>query len=755
MRRLPAATCVLLWATLVVAQGANTPRGKTVLVPELPTETTLARRNARAQVTDYENDIAPLVGRLGCANLDCHGAPVGRGGLKLSMFGADPSADCDALSRAGGGRRVNRMTPERSLLLLKLSGDLTHGGGTLAPKGSEAYQALLNWIARGTEDRDPAKPLLRSVDTNLPNKVLAAGESFDLKVTAKFSDGTTRDVTAMASFRSSLPGVAKVTPTGTVTAGQPGQSVLVATFRRLSGVTLAIVPQTLAEPFPELTADNPVDKAVNAKLKLLGLPPSPRCGDADFQRRVYLDVIGLLPTPDEARAFAADTAPDKRAKLIDRLLARDEFADFWALKWGYRLRIKSEYPVKIWPKGVQTYYRWVRDSLVANMPYDQFARELLVSSGSSFRSGPANFYRGVNSKDPLSHAEIAALLFMGARVSCARCHGDPYEPWTVDDDAKLAAFFAQVRFKSTGEWKEEVVYLDPDATFRHPITKQVVAPAFLGGEAPTIEPGADPRQVFATWLTAPGNRWFAPNIANRVWFWLLGRGIVEEPDDMRPTNPPSNAALLDALSAELTSHGYDLRHLFRVILNSQTYQRSSTPTPQNKGDQGFFAHYPARRMGAEQLIDAICQITETNETFSSVIPEPYTYLPSTTRAAQVADGSIITPFLELFGRPPRDTPYESDRCSRTSMRQVTHLLNSTSVDNRVLNSPRLKRLLASGKSDDMIIDEYYLSALSRLPSDSERQAVKAHLASHAGDRAAAFQDFLWALLNTKEFVLIH
>ncbi|MBI5832125.1 MAG: DUF1553 domain-containing protein [Armatimonadetes bacterium] len=755
MLRLLSALGFVLWTTGLAAQPAGTTRGKTTLVPSLPTETTLARRNARTQVTDYENDVSPLIGRLGCANLDCHGAPVGKGGMKLSMFGADPQADCDALSRAAGGRRVNRMMPERSLLLLKLSGDLPHGGGKLAPVDSEAYQTLLTWIARGTEDRDPAKPLLRGVSTGLRDKLLASGEALDLKVTATFSDGTSRDVTALASFRSSLPGVAKVSPAGQVTAGEPGQSVLVATYRRLSGVTLILVPHKLAEPFPEMATENPLDQAVLAKLRLLGLPPSPRCTDAEFVRRVYLDVIGLLPTPDEVRAFAADSAADKRAKLIDRLLARDEFADFWALKWGDLLRIKSEYPVKIWPKGVQTYYRWVRDSLVANKPYDQFARELLVSSGSNFRSGPANFYRGVNSKDPLSHAEIAALLFMGARVSCARCHGHPDEPWTVDDDARLAAFFAQVKFKGTGEWKEEVVYLDPDATFKHPITKQVVTPTVLGGEAPALEPGADARLVFANWLTAPNNPWFARNLANRVWFWLLGRGIVEEPDDMRPTNPPSNSALLDYLAGELTSHNYDLRHLFRVILNSETYQRSSTPTAQNKGDQGFFAHYPARRMGAEQLIDAICQITETNESFSSVIPEPYTYLPSTTRAAQVADGSIITPFLELFGRPPRDTPYESDRCSRASMRQVTHLLNSTSVDNRVLNSPRLKRLLAGGQPDDTVIDEFYLASLSRLPNDTERAAIRAHLASHAGDRATAFQDFLWALMNTKEFVLIH
>lgn len=521
----------------------------------------------------------------------------------------------------------------------------------------------------------------------------------------------------------------------------------------LAGIVIALVlfggvPQQVAN------AGDAIDELCLARQRKAGVAPAELCSDSVFIRRVYLDTIGLLPTPDEVRAFLEDDAPRKRSNLIDELLERPEFVDYWALKWGDLLRIKAEYPVRIWPKGVQTYYRWVRDSIARNMPYDQFVRELLVSSGSAFRDGAANYYRAVPIKDPQTFGDTTALLFMGMRVGCARCHDHPTERWTLEDELGLAAFFAQVRFKGTSEWKEEIVHIDPDGMLRHPKTKQIVKPKLPGGEPIELKLGDDPRAVFADWLTAPQNPWFAKNAVNRIWHWLFGRGIVHEPDDMRPSNPPSNPELLELLARELVEHDYDTRHIYRLILNSETYQRSAETRDGAAADPDLFAHYPVKRLGAEQLMDALSQVTETWETLSSNIPEPFTKLPTGYRATQLADGSISLPFLELFGRPPRDTPYESQRTCETSMRQALHLLNAADIERKVSTDNRIARLIREGKSDAEIIDGIYLAALARLPFDDERQKLLAH-ARRSKARVQNLQDILWAVLNSKEFLFNH
>jgi hypothetical protein len=455
------------------------------------------------------------------------------------------------------------------------------------------------------------------------------------------------------------------------------------------------------------------------------------------------------------KAFLDDRDPKKRARLIDRLLQRDEFADFWTLKWGDLLRIKSEYPVRLWPKAVQTYDRWLREAIAENRPYDRFVRELLTSSGSNFRDGPANYYRAVPTKDPQTIGETTALVFLGARIGCARCHGHPQESWSLDDDLGLAAFFAGVAYKPTSEWKEEVVYLRPNAVLRNPRTREVVKPKLPGGDVVTIEPGTDPRAVFTAWLTAPDNPWFARNIVNRVWYWLLGRGIVHEPDDLRPSNPPENPALLDYLAAELVGHKFDLKHVYRLILNSRVYQLSSTPLAGNADDVAHFSHYPLKRLGAEPLLDAISRVTETSETFMSRIPEPYARLPQGSGATQLADGSIDSPFLELFGRPPRDTAFEGDRCSETSLRQAMYFVNSEHLDGKIAASPRIKRLLDTKASDADVVSEIYLSALSRPPGPDERQTLESFLAAAQAARAQAVRDLVWAIVNSNEFLFNH
>lgn len=707
-----------------------------------------------AVTVTFVGDVAPLFARHGCATAQCHGAAGGRGGLRLALFGGDLASDYDALVRGAKGRRIDRIEPGKSLLLDKTSGALPHPGRALAPPGSPAHALLRAWLAQGAPFGDPQRARATGVTAAADLVTLKPHESQPLRIAARFADAAERDVTRLAVFTSLDPAVATVDADGRVAAVRCGQTYVVAGFDRQAAVVRVVVPQDLPGGFPAVRPQGRIDELVCAKLKELGIPPADLCSDEVFLRRVFLDVIGILPTPDEARAFLADTDPARRAKLIDRLLGRDEFADYWTLKWGDLLRIKSEYPVRVWPKAVAAYSLFLHHGLAANQPYDQFVRALLLSSGSNFRDGAANFYRAVPSKDPQSFAENTALLFMGARMGCAHCHAHPQETWSRADNLALAAFFGNVRFKATGEWKEEIVYADPEAVYRDPRTKEIVKPRFPGGAAVEPAPGEDLRARFAAWLTAPDNPWFARNIANRVWYWLLGRGIVHEPDDLRPTNPPSNPALLDHLARELVDHRYDLKYLYRIVLNSRTYQAASTASPQNGHDTTHFSHYLVKRMGAEQLLDALSQVTETTETVASQVPEPYTRLIDY-HALQLTDGSVGTAFLELFGRPPRDTPFETERCNQASMHQAMHLLNSSDIDRKVTASARLKRLLKENRTDAQIVEELYLAAFARFPTDAEKRRVLELVGKDKKLRAQALTDLLWALVNAKEFVFNH
>ena len=709
---------------------------------------------AKASAVSFVADVMPLLDRLGCNATQCHGSGKGRGGLRLSMFGAYPKQDYAAITREAAGRRINRVEPLQSLFLLKATAKIGHKGGKKVPDASPEYKALASWLAAGAPWGDDNAPKLVSIKVAPQKARLDKGRIQQLSATAVYSDGAKKDVTADAHYRSSDTGVAVADAAGKVKANNYGQAAIIVTCMRRSAVARVVVPQALAA-FPKTAVNSKVDELILARLKELGLPPSELCSDQEFLRRVYLDVIGILPTPQEARAFLSDGDPRKRGKLIDRLLEREEYADFWALKWGDLLRIKSEFPSNLWPNGVQAYYRWVWHSIATNKPYDRFVTELLTATGSNFRSPPANYYRALRERDAQGYAEAVALVFMGARLGCARCHGHPTESWTIDDNLGMAAFFSQVRIKNTREWKEEIVYVDPRRSLYHPVTRQRVAPKFLDGQTIEPDPEEDRRAKFAQWLTAPDNPWFARNLVNRMWCWLFGRGIVHEPDDMRSTNPPANPELLDYLAKELVSRKYDLKHMFRLILGSRTYQLSSKPNEQNAWDAVFLSHYPARRLGAEQLLDAIGQVTETSDSYMSRVPEPYTRLPPGTRAAQVPDGSIVSPFLELFGRPPRDTAYESDRCLDTSMRQALYMINSSQLENKVSRSPRIQRLLKARKTDAEIIDELFLAALSRFPTKDEKQKVTAYLGADKRARTQAIRDLMWALLNTKEFMHNH
>ncbi len=499
-----------------------------------------------------------------------------------------------------------------------------------------------------------------------------------------------------------------------------------------------------------------IDRLVFAKLDELGIPPSDPCTDEVFLRRVYLDVIGTLPTEKETRQFLASNSVNKRAELIEKLLERPEFADYWSLKWCDLLRIKAEFPSKLWPNAVQAYYRWIHTALFNNMPYDEFTRQLLTSSGSNFRVAPVNFYRAMPEHEPLEIARIVALTFMGMRT----------DNWERGQLLGMAAFFGQVGYKGTAEWKEEIVFFDPTMKFTDPETKEPVEARLPNGTVVDLSMGRDPRLDFAEWLI--GSDVFAKNIVNRIWCWLLGRGIVHEADDFRDENPPQNAELLDFLAKELVENDCDLRHIYRIILNSRVYQLASIHNEGNAADEVNFSRYYVRRLDAEVLIDAICQITDTTESYSSEIPEPFTFIPQNQRSIKLADGSITSPFLELYGRPPRDTGYESERNNTSSSSQKLHMLNSTHIQQKILNNRALLGVPAGAKgkqnkkrspatawrTPEEILERIYLTILSRYPSAEEKRSALDYFES-SENRFNAAVDMVWALFNTKEFIYKH
>ncbi len=498
----------------------------------------------------------------------------------------------------------------------------------------------------------------------------------------------------------------------------------------------------LARPYESATwsvAANGIDTRVLAALQRAGVEPAYPCSDEVFVRRIYLDVIGTLPEPAAVRQFLQDQRPDKRATLIEALLQREEFADYWALKWSDVLRVKAEFPINLWPNAVQAYHRWIREAVKRNRPYDQFARELLTASGSNFRVPPVNFYRAVQGREPSALAEAVALTFMGTRLAS----------WPAERRAELGTFFSRLAYKPTGEWKEEIVALDLKPT-------SALAVVFPDGTRAQIEPGADPRVAFANWLITPENPWFCQCIANRIWAWLLGRGIIHEPDDIRPDNPPANPELLTYLAQELVAAHYDLRRLYRLILNSRTYQQSAIPRSDRPAAEALCAYYPVRRLDAEVLIDALDWVGGTGEDYVSPIPEPFTYLPRNQRSIALADGSITSVFLEMFGRPPRDSGLAAERNSQPSDAQRLYLLNSSDVQRRLTRSPRLQAVVSAARGDRVeVVRGTYLALLSRDPTAAELAAAQQYWQTPGLSFGAAATDLAWALVNTAEFLYRH
>jgi len=725
----------------------------------------LVKDAAREAAPSFENDVVPLLTKAGCNMGACHGALKGKGGLRLSLLGYDPASDFTSIVQEHEGRRVVLTRPQDSLLLRKATMAVPHGGGLRFKPDTYEYQVLEAWLRSGGTGLTPEASEIASVEVqpsdrvirfSAPDVMVSIPQSKGLPKTlklvqgqrlvalAKFKDGHVEDVTRKAQFNSLNDGVAAVEPDGSVAMGARGATAVMVRYRGMATIARFVAPYQEIGKFPDLPRNGVIDELVTARWKQMGLLPSARCTDAEFIRRAYLDVLGVLPTPEEVRAFLAAQDPDKRAKLVDTVLTRPEYVDYWTLKWGDLLRNNSD---KVQPKGMWSFYNWLRSSFRENKPMDQFARELITAQGSAYTTGPANYFRVAS--NPADLAETTSQVFLGVRLTCAKCHHHPFEKWTQDDYWQMAAFFARVGLKGSQEFGifggEQVVRLNPSGEVSNPRTGKLMKPRPLDGEF--SDDPVDRRRVLATWMTAKDNPLFARNIANRYWGYLMGRGIVDPVDDMRVTNPPSNPELLDALAKELVSNGFDVKKLLRQIMVSETYQLSSNPTPANKQDEVFYTKYAVKRMAAEELLDAINAATGTTEKFPN--------LPAGMRAVQLPDPNVQNYFLDTFGRPPRQITCECERSAEPNMAQALHLMNSDFVQNKVASgSGRVAKLLSAKKSDEEIVEELYLVTLCRLPRPEESTRAQLGILQ-APNRKEGCEDLLWALLNSREFMFKH
>jgi hypothetical protein len=702
----------------------------------------------------YRNDVAPLLSKAGCNMGACHGNSAGKGGFRLSLRGDDPEFDHRSLTRDLLGRRVSIASPERSLALLKSTGRLPHEGGIRFAADSEQARTLLDWIALGASDDVTTAPRLRTLRVTPAQHISnSADRAMQLCVTAEFDDGSTRDVTRQASFDLSDPTLAEVSPGGQVRARGPCELAVAVRYLRGRGVSrIAFLPDRPGFVWSRPVEINVVDAHVFSKLRTLTINPSEPAPDQVFLRRAFLDALGRLATPDEARVFLADRDPLKPSKLIDRLLDRPEFADFWALKWADLLRNEEK---TMGSKGVWIFQRWLRDQIAADVPLDAMVRRIVAGQGSTWTNPPSSFHR--TNRDPMSAAEAVAQVFLGIRLQCARCHNHPFDDWTQDDYYGLAACFSTVKRKQINNDRrdkldkheingDEVVYLSGSAGMIQPRTRALLAPTPLHAAPFEVGEQSSALDHLAEWLTR-NNRQFARNLANRTWFHLMGRGIVEPVDDFRESNPPSNPGLLDALTDHLVSHGMQLKPLVGLIMKSQTYQLGATPNATNAADAANFARASVRLLPAEVLLDAISQVMD--------VPDRFAGSPRRLRAIQLPGVASENGFLKVFGKPERLLTCECERTETTTLAQAFQMINGESV-RRKLEDPdnRIGRLLERKAGAEQILDELYLAALCREPAPSERASILAHVRSASSPRDA-WQDVAWAIINSKEFLLRH
>jgi len=704
----------------------------------------------------FRLDVMPVFSRAGCNMGSCHGAARGKDGFALSLFGYDPAGDYQRLTRELPGRRIDLASPRESLLFLKAVGGVSHTGGKRFAPESDLAERLIGWIEAGAADDpgpDPAGSVPALVGLDLyPPDALFEGERTEqpLVAVARFGDGTDRDVTDLCWYSSNNDRSVTVSAAGVTTSGARGEAFVMARYDTLTvGVPCIVIPDQLAfsaadePPVAGATAGaEAIDTLVAAKLRALRIAPSPVCDDETFLRRATLDLIGLLPTPEERGAFLADAASDKRARLIDALMARKEFTELWVMRWAEILQIRSQ-GNEVSPKGAILYHQWLDRRIAANEPIDVMVRDLLTASGGTFENPPTNYFQ--LERNTLKLAENVAQAFLGMRIQCAQCHNHPFDRWTMDDYYGFAAFFTQIGRKRGADPRETIVFDSGSGEMQHPLTKRPVPPKFLGGETPTIT-GRGRREALAAWITAPDNPFFARHVANIAWTHFFGRGIVHEPDDARVSNPPANAPLLDELGRRFTASGRDFRGLVRDICTSRTYQRSCAPNETNRLDDTACSHAIVRRPRAEVLLDVLAQVTETKHKFPG--------MPLGSRAVQVADGRTSNYFLTTFGRATREDVCSCAVRMDPSLSQALHLLNGDVANDRIRQGNVVGRLLDAGHPPGDVIDALFIRCFGRMPTETERiETIVPVLA--AADRRQALEDVFWALLNAPEFIFNH
>ncbi|MEM0925503.1 MAG: DUF1549 and DUF1553 domain-containing protein [Planctomycetota bacterium] len=713
--------------------------GATVSVPVVVTNA-----SSRPDIS-FTNDVMPVLTRASCNTGSCHGAARGKDGFQLSLFGFDPKGDYNRITREIGFRRINLAVPEESLFLEKATGAVPHTGGKLFGEDSDYYATVLEWLENGAklDAADAPPPTVDSVAI-YPAQAVLEGEGATQRfvAVANYSDGTTRDITRLGAFSSNNSTSAAIDKAGVVTAGRRGEAFVMARYdTHTVGSQVLALPATLEYTPPKVTG-NYIDQLVGKKLQQLRIVPSGLCTDEEFIRRVTLDVTGLLPTEEEYQRFVADPAPDKRAALIDRLLERKEFSEIWAMKFAQLLMIKSSNQVSY--KSAFLYANWLTDKFARNVPIDQMVRELLTSTGGTFNSPATNFYE--IERDTLKTAENVAQVFMGIRTQCAQCHNHPFDRWTMDDYYGFASFFSQIGRKGGEDYRERIVYNRGGGEVNHLVTKKPVPPKFLGGDSPETR-GKDRRAVVAEWLTSSENPFFATSIANRVWAHYMGVGLVDQVDDIRVSNPPSNPELFETLGAKLVEYDFDFRRLVRDICNSEAYQRSSATNESNSHDTRNYSHAIIRRIPSESLLDTICQVTEA--------PDKFNGLPLGARAVQIADGRTSNYFLTTFGRAPRATVCDCEASTDPSLSQALHLLNGSTTSRKISQGNKIKTWLEKEKlSEEEVIQRIYIRCLTRVPTAVEMEALTQSLVD-ASDKVAALEDIFWAVLNSREFVFNH
>ncbi len=707
----------------------------------------------------FRNHIQPVLAKAGCSSGACHGAAAGQGGFKLSLRGYDDEGDWKSITRSALGRRIVLSDPARSLLLLKPTGAVPHKGGTRFEVGSLEYKILSEWIAAGTPPPKADDAHITKLQVSPEHATLKPGDAQQLTVKATFSDGSVQDVTRWAKFTDANASVTTVDESGNVKVGGFGEGAITAWFLSRIAIATITAPYTnkvSPDVFTKAPSRNFIDDEVIAKLRELNIPPSPRATDEVFIRRAFLDTIGVLPTAEEVRVFLADTSSSKRDRLIDSLLARPEFVDYWSYKWSDLLLVNSE---RLRPAAMWSYYNWIRNNVAANTPWDRFVRELVTARGSTLENGAANFY--ALHEDPPNMAETTSQAFLGMSINCAKCHNHPMEKWTNDEYFGFANLFARVRSKTGGGDGEKIIFAASEGNINQPLTGRPQKPKPLDGHALSIDDPNDRRAALADWLTSRDNAYFARAIVNRVWANFYSVGLVEKVDDLRITNPASNEKLLSAAANFLADQKFDLKTLMRAILQSETYQRSSVALPENAADQRFYSRYYPKRLMAEVLLDAYSQVTAVPTEFrldlrnqNRGIGEKY---PAGLRALQLPDTRAFSYFLETFGRPDRVKTCECERTAEPSMSQALHIANGDTVNKKLAAKDSIVAKLFDAKlSDEKLIDEACLTSLSRLPTTAEKERFfKALAGTKDAERRTALEDIFWAMLSSREFLFNH